>query len=102
MKRLLIAASLLILASGAKAQTYNIVAGTNSISVAGVRYPLNHIALKIWSDSIHVALYSMSSMWTGYGDPIIKRDSFSHFKNAGTAFTSVSQLDSFYQAKFVK
>lgn len=102
MKKLLIAASLLLAISGAKAQTHNIVAGTNSISIEGKRYPLNHIMLKIYPDSVFVAMYNMGTYLSGYGDPIVKRDSFSHFLNAGTAFTSVSQLDSFYQVKFVK
>lgn len=103
MKKILIAALLCIaITSGATAQTTNIKSGTNSISIAGMRFPLNSIVLQVSPDSIHVAFWNMQVYLTGYGDPIARMDSFNHYLNNGTAFTSVSQIDSFYQAKFVK
>ena len=104
MKRLILAVIFCIaLISGAKAQiTHNVVAGTNSISIDGVRYPLNVLVLQINKDSVNVAIWNGNLYLSGYGDPICRMDSFLHYKNAGTKFTSVSQIDSFYQAKFVK
>lgn len=95
--------SLLALAVSAFAKKYNIVSGTNCISVDGKRFPLNQLVLRIAPDSIKVQFFTVA----GYGDtydyaPVTPLDSFSNYQNAGTNFTSVSQIDSFYQAKFVK
>lgn len=81
----------------------DIVVGTNCVAIAGNTFPLNQIVLKIYSDSINVQFFTVS----GYNDPydytpITAKDSFNHYTHNGTQFTSVSQIDSFYIAKFVK
>lgn len=104
MKKIFLLALLVPLSLNAtnKNNRYNIVAGTNSISVAGNRFPLNTLVLKIYPDSINVQIFTLN-MYNGYNyAPVTPMDSFKHYTNAGTAFTSVSQMDSFYQAKFVK
>lgn len=103
MKKTLILTFLLtsLLAVAKTNDRYNIVAGTNSISISGTRFPLNSIVLKVFPDSIFVQFFT-STIYGQIECPITQRDSFKHYLNNGVAFTSVSQVDSFYQAKFVK
>jgi len=100
-KKIIILALLALSTSLLAVERHRIVKGTNSVSIDGVKYPLNTIIMKINRDSVFVSFYTVPSYQMGY-NPIVKPDSFRSYTNNGTAFTSVSQMDSFYQVAFVK
>ena len=116
MKKLILLLALTLISSSVptqvdatnKNQRFNFVVGTNSVAIGNAtsgynRFPLNTLVLKVFPDSINVQVFSTVGFGNAYGyAPVTQMDSFKHYQNNGTAFTSVSQVDSLFQAKFVK
>lgn len=103
MKKILLAALLLVSISMFATTRHRIVKGTNSVSIDGVKYPLNAIVMKIYPDSVRVQFYNMYTYNQGnQAQPLTVTDSIVAFTYNGTTITTAFKMDSLYQVAFVK